>query len=393
VNVSGPGFTLHRETDEEFPEGRDVIVTGLTAIKGVGAGAVEELCKAARPFKSFADFHARIDRRRCNRRVVEALARAGALRSMVPNQRWIVEHTTDVWESLQRGKRIQADELIARSATEPDYDAPARARVVGEVCPIAIGQSPVGAFSELWDVLGVTWTGLEDETLWEKHSVYVRGQVVQILAWNEGKGAERGQTFDVIIEDEHGSARFKLGPELVGLWRDAVYQGSMLMMLAIVDGDRQFLRPAAIASADRCLEKLRAGERFDQWEAVFSRQHHPLRPYSRRNLDAADDWLQPGTPVHAMIGPVHQITDRGGREMAFVSLIGWEGARKGVAFSSAFDLLRSWLVPGKVVRLVSDPPRRRGDALVLTGRAFEPMPMKASTPSIFDLTAAPNGNG
>jgi DNA polymerase III subunit alpha len=54
---------------------------GLGAIKGTGQGAIEALVKARQeggPFKSLFDFCARVDRQRINKRVLEALIKAGA---------------------------------------------------------------------------------------------------------------------------------------------------------------------------------------------------------------------------------------------------------------------------------------------------------------------------
>ncbi len=53
---------------------------GLGAVKGTGAAAIESIVEARRsgPFTSLADFCARVDKHRVNRRVIEALIRAGA---------------------------------------------------------------------------------------------------------------------------------------------------------------------------------------------------------------------------------------------------------------------------------------------------------------------------
>ncbi|XHS78093.1 DNA polymerase III subunit alpha [Burkholderiaceae bacterium UC74_6] len=54
---------------------------GLGAIKGTGQGAIEAIVRARTeggPFKSFFDFCARVDRKAVNKRVVEALIKAGA---------------------------------------------------------------------------------------------------------------------------------------------------------------------------------------------------------------------------------------------------------------------------------------------------------------------------
>ncbi|WP_198264072.1 DNA polymerase III subunit alpha [sulfur-oxidizing endosymbiont of Gigantopelta aegis] len=73
VNLSEYKFTVS-ETDE--------VVYGLGAIKGVGEGAIESIVEAREKdgeYKDFQDFCNRVDLRRCNKRVMETLAKAGAL--------------------------------------------------------------------------------------------------------------------------------------------------------------------------------------------------------------------------------------------------------------------------------------------------------------------------
>jgi len=63
------------------PVGDKGVRYGLGAIKGTGAGAIEAIVAArdaGGPFRSLFDFCARVDRQRINKRVVEALVKAGA---------------------------------------------------------------------------------------------------------------------------------------------------------------------------------------------------------------------------------------------------------------------------------------------------------------------------
>ncbi|WP_066334770.1 DNA polymerase III subunit alpha [Azohydromonas lata] len=62
---------------------------GLGAIKGTGQGAIEAIVAARKEggaFKSFFDFCARVDRSRVNKRVMEALVKAGAFDSLYPSE-------------------------------------------------------------------------------------------------------------------------------------------------------------------------------------------------------------------------------------------------------------------------------------------------------------------
>ena len=62
------------------PETLQALFRSLHAIKGVGEGAIESILEARKdgPFKSLFDFCERVDSRKVNRKVLEALVKAGA---------------------------------------------------------------------------------------------------------------------------------------------------------------------------------------------------------------------------------------------------------------------------------------------------------------------------
>ena len=71
------------------PVSDKVVQYGLGAIKGTGQGAIEAIVKARTeggPFKSLFDFCGRVDRQRINKRVVEALIKAGAFDALHPER-------------------------------------------------------------------------------------------------------------------------------------------------------------------------------------------------------------------------------------------------------------------------------------------------------------------
>lgn len=70
-------------------DGDRTVVYGLGAIKGVGQGAIEGILEARREdgaFRDLVDFCRRIDLRKANKRVMEALIRAGALDALGSNR-------------------------------------------------------------------------------------------------------------------------------------------------------------------------------------------------------------------------------------------------------------------------------------------------------------------
>ncbi len=118
------------------------IVYGLGAIKGVGEGPVDSIVAsraADGDFKDLFDFCRRIDLRKCNKRTLEALVRAGALDALGP-------HRAVIMASLDEA--VAAAEQQARNADAGIVD------LFGDV----VEEAPSGEFAE-----ALPWT--DDERL------------------------------------------------------------------------------------------------------------------------------------------------------------------------------------------------------------------------------------
>ena len=113
INVSNFRFTVN---DKEH------IVYGLGAIKGVGESAIDEILKERSEHGSFAglyDLCKRVDLRKVNRRVLEALCRAGAFDVFDPNRAaHLAELPTCVRVGEQHGKMAETgqDDLFGLTA-------------------------------------------------------------------------------------------------------------------------------------------------------------------------------------------------------------------------------------------------------------------------------------
>lgn len=82
VGASRSDFSIEKNRD-----GKECIRFGLSAVKNVGVESVSSIVRAREeggPFKSLADFCRRIDLRHTNKKVLESLAKAGALDSLYP---------------------------------------------------------------------------------------------------------------------------------------------------------------------------------------------------------------------------------------------------------------------------------------------------------------------
>jgi DNA polymerase-3 subunit alpha len=102
VNASQFMFTV---------SGPKAIRYGLGAIKGVGEAAVENMIaeRAARgSFGDLRDFCRRIDLKQVNRRVLEALIRAGAADSLGPNRATLMHQLPGAMQAAEQQSRAQA---------------------------------------------------------------------------------------------------------------------------------------------------------------------------------------------------------------------------------------------------------------------------------------------
>jgi DNA polymerase-3 subunit alpha len=100
---------VNRSELKFVPLGKKLISYGLGAIKGTGAGAIEVIERARReggPFKSLFDFCARMDRRTVNKRVVEALVKAGAFDALHAERERVL---ASVGLAFQHAEQLEAN--------------------------------------------------------------------------------------------------------------------------------------------------------------------------------------------------------------------------------------------------------------------------------------------
>jgi len=86
---------------------------GLGAVKGVGTGAVEAVLEARQegPFRDIYDFCERVDMRRCNKKVLEALIKCGAFDSTSAARAALME---GLEAAMNHGQRIQEERCSAQ---------------------------------------------------------------------------------------------------------------------------------------------------------------------------------------------------------------------------------------------------------------------------------------
>src|SRR5574343_23912 len=133
--VGNFGITFSPPTVNEgewrfIPTGNKSICYALGAVKGKGQGAIEAIVaerKANGTYKSFFDFCSRVDRKLVNKRVVEALIKAGAFDSLEPHRAGLLASTALAFEyadtlaaNADQGGLFDFGDSHAASTNEPD---------------------------------------------------------------------------------------------------------------------------------------------------------------------------------------------------------------------------------------------------------------------------------
>ncbi|WP_225073559.1 DNA polymerase III subunit alpha [Desulfuromonas sp. CSMB_57] len=105
INASSNSFTVHDRA----------IRFGLGAVKGVGSAALEAILEARQeqPFSNLHDFCERVDLRKVNKKVVEALIKCGALDSLGGRR---AQYLAVLEEAMEMGQKLQREKADGQAS-------------------------------------------------------------------------------------------------------------------------------------------------------------------------------------------------------------------------------------------------------------------------------------
>ncbi|MED0706126.1 DNA polymerase III subunit alpha [Aneurinibacillus aneurinilyticus] len=111
ISVLGPNVNC---SEVDFTVEGGSIRFGLAAIKNVGVQAIRRILeeREEKPFTGLADFCLRIDQRVCNRRVLEALIKSGAMDDFSSNRAALLAALDETMEWAQRMRKLNEGEQI-----------------------------------------------------------------------------------------------------------------------------------------------------------------------------------------------------------------------------------------------------------------------------------------
>ncbi|MES2208738.1 MAG: DNA polymerase III subunit alpha [Chloroflexota bacterium] len=238
---------IHRSQVEFTVEG-DAIRFGLLAVKNVGQGAIESIIAAREadgPFRSLTDFCTRIDLRLANRKVLESLAKVGAMGAFGhPAQ--VLDGLDDATAAAQATQRDRisgqtsffdmgaSDAAVLERPLPPTPEAPGRERLrwEKELLGLYLSEHPMGEVADrVGDYVTAYSADLKDDSL-DGQRLVVGGIVVGSRSIVT---RARATMAVVTLEDLQGSMEVVVFPKLYEQTGPIWAEGSILLVAGRID--------------------------------------------------------------------------------------------------------------------------------------------------------------
>jgi DNA polymerase III alpha subunit len=383
VSTSSTHFVIDRESN--------AIRVSLVDIKGVGDAASASIMEN-QPFTDFADFISRVERRKCHKGVVLALAKAGALEGMLPSTKWFVDNIETIWKTLTKGKGgIEAVKHVFEEAKDADeYSEEDKVLMSSSVNPLAFGKHPIDAYGTFMRKnVKAPIVSMSDDGFFKDHDnkgCFIAGVIVevrynQIGDFHSGEPppeAERHRMFwgaryaNVNIEDAGGKQnRTKFDIDIFDRERPLIDSGIGTPLIAHVMANAKFenLRAQFAVSLVELRKKIREGQKLNVWERIVTGDH-PAKSYPWKEGTAKAKirnevfkHSKGGGPFVGVVTHVRLKYDRKDNLMAFFGMIGGDMTYIDVvAFASVWPDVMDVIKPGRLLKvdLEKHPDQYRG---------------------------------
>jgi DNA polymerase-3 subunit alpha len=225
------------------PVDRATIRYGLGAVRGTGHAAIESIVSAreAAPFTDLFDFCSRVDKRLVNRRVLEALVRAGAFDAIDANRARLL---------ASAGRALEAAEQAERQATQSSLFGEAEAPRGG--AHVTVEAQPWDARQKLLEEKAALGFYLSDHlfSIYERdlakfartplaklspgERVWMAGIVVSARA----QMTRRGRMMVVMLDDATAQVEISVFNELFERHRDKLKEDALLIVSGRVQDDQ-----------------------------------------------------------------------------------------------------------------------------------------------------------
>ncbi|MBK1650080.1 DNA polymerase III subunit alpha [Rhabdochromatium marinum] len=326
------------------------IVYGLGAIKGVGESAIEAILtmRQDRPFADLWDFCRRIDLRRVNRRVIEALIRAGALDKLGTNRATLFNQLpvalklaeqahasassgqNDLFGMGDEDANTLPDPQIAADEW-PEWDEDERLHGEKETLGLYLTGHPIDAYeAELNAMVSRRIAGLLDGGhgsggFGDSGEGGGRGEprtVVGLVVAVRTNKTQRGRMASVMLDDRTGRIEATVFSELYEATRELLMVDNIL----VVSGEIRFdqfrdswslrasaVRPLAEARAEladhlRLRVDLGDPDQHRDGNRLINAMIDSLQQFRGRGLGVRVQYVRPGASGELRLGPDWQVT-------------------------------------------------------------------------------------
>jgi len=225
------------------PVDRGTIRYGLGGIRGTGESAIETIvaARAAGPYTDLYDLCRRVDKRIVNRRVIEALVRAGSFDSLEPNRAALLATVGRALEAAE-----QAERLASQTSLFGDSDAsqteirslvaakPWDLRQTLTEEKIALGFTLSG---HLFSVYERELAGFPRTPLAKLAASDARAWLAGIVASARSQMTRRGRMMVVALDDATAQVEITVFNELFEKHRDKLKEDALLVVQGKVQRD------------------------------------------------------------------------------------------------------------------------------------------------------------
>lgn len=215
---------LNRSVEDFLPLDDNHILFGLSAVKNLGQGAIENILEARSSdgeFKSLADFCERVELRTVNRRALETLIYCGAFDLIQPNRRQLINDIDVVISWAQKRNKEKASgqlnlfDLVDKVDTEPifeqapsstpveDYPVQEKLRLEKEYIGFYISDHPLKTINQAAQILSpISLSSLSEQKSQQKVSAVVMLNSVRKIITKKGDPMAFIQMEDITGEAE-----------------------------------------------------------------------------------------------------------------------------------------------------------------------------------------------
>jgi DNA polymerase-3 subunit alpha len=238
LRVASPN--INRCAFEFTVDGKEAIRYGLGAIKGAGEAAVESIIverDAHGPFEDLFDFCRRVDTRKANRRVIEALVRSGALDELGPGRASMMASLTLALQTAEQNDRDQstgqndlfggavaAGEVADRFSSAPEWSDEERLAGEKDTLGLYLSGHPITRFEAELD--SFTSVRLSDLRAKPGDTQVVAGFVVGLRTHN----SRSGRMAVISLDDRTARMDAVIYADLFSAHRDLLVKDKLLVL-------------------------------------------------------------------------------------------------------------------------------------------------------------------